>query len=62
MTPVDLNFFCSSFTLQLWESDAFTKSTGILLASANGHTEVVKVLLKEAGEAKKKTVANQGRP
>ncbi|EER02446.1 Ankyrin repeat-containing protein YAR1, putative [Perkinsus marinus ATCC 50983] len=43
----------------LWESDAFTKSTGMLLASANGHTEVVKVLLKEAGEEKKKTVANQ---
>ncbi|EER18104.1 Ankyrin repeat-containing protein YAR1, putative [Perkinsus marinus ATCC 50983] len=41
------------------ESDAFTKSTAMLLAAANGHSEVVQALLEKAGEGKKKMVVNQ---
>ncbi|KAF4664691.1 hypothetical protein FOZ61_000612 [Perkinsus olseni] len=44
----------------LEETDAFTKSTAMLLAAANGHTEVVKALLEEAGgDDRKKAVVNQ---
>lgn len=49
------------FVVQVEESDAFTKSTAMLLAAANGHSEVVQALLEKAGEGKKKMVVNQGR-
>mmetsp|Transcript_8311 Transcript_8311/g.6925 ORF Transcript_8311/g.6925 Transcript_8311/m.6925 type:complete len:126 (+) Transcript_8311:69-446(+) len=44
----------------LEESDAFTKSTAMLLASGNGHSDIVKLLIKEAGEGRKSEVVNQG--